>query len=284
VDVVICAMNEAPTIAGVVAACRNAPGTSRVIVVDDRSKDGTGRIAKRAGAHRVITGPGTGKGQALTAGMELVTTDRVVFVDADLTGLTAEHVELLCQPHDGVIIASRSSASGRVDLTIDPDQPLIVGHAYGRPGVYHAGDVLNSGQRSMPARLPRMIRLTGYYAEMQLHWVAAGLGLPVGVVSWSGVADAHHDRGERAWWDREENQQERDEWMTSWGQHELPRILGLDEFGAQLLNFAVATREQAVRDIPGLTAADIGAGIQLILAARAEALRRKAARPGGAAA
>src|SRR5205814_3037269 len=54
VSVIIPVLNEAPTIAAVVAFARRSPRVSEVVVVDDGSIDGTPELARAAGA-RVVT-------------------------------------------------------------------------------------------------------------------------------------------------------------------------------------------------------------------------------------
>jgi glycosyltransferase involved in cell wall biosynthesis len=82
--VVIAAYNEAPVIAGVVADVID--GGYRTVVVDDGSRDGTGAIARRAGAV-VVTHPiNLGQGAALQTGIEFALAQGagiVVTFDAD---------------------------------------------------------------------------------------------------------------------------------------------------------------------------------------------------------
>lgn len=65
VTIVIPALDEAPSIAGVLAAI---PPVGRVIVVDNGSTDDTARIARNNGAH-VVSEPRRGYGQACQAGI-----------------------------------------------------------------------------------------------------------------------------------------------------------------------------------------------------------------------
>jgi glycosyltransferase involved in cell wall biosynthesis len=71
-----------------------------VIVVDDGSTDGTSAVAEEAGA-RVVrrTGSGGSKAHAMEAGVEATgDAEAVLFVDADLLGLTVEHLDDICRP------------------------------------------------------------------------------------------------------------------------------------------------------------------------------------------
>ncbi|WP_310551600.1 glycosyltransferase family 2 protein [Paenibacillus glufosinatiresistens] len=84
VSVIIPAMNEAGTIAAVIAAARSvAPGTE-VIVVDNGSSDGTGKIAAAAGA-RVLNFPEPlGHDVGRRAGAREASGDILLFLDADM--------------------------------------------------------------------------------------------------------------------------------------------------------------------------------------------------------
>lgn len=95
---IIPALNEQKTIAHVVDTVRRAGVAQEVIVVSDGSTDATASYARRAGA-RVIELPHTiGKGGAMAAGVNATDADILMFFDADLQGLRAEHVRMLLAP------------------------------------------------------------------------------------------------------------------------------------------------------------------------------------------
>jgi len=98
VAAVIPAYNEEKTVASVVRAVREAPSISEVIVVDDGSTDKTAQVARQAGARVVSLETNVGKGGAMKAGALATDADIIVYLDADLMGLTREHVELLAAP------------------------------------------------------------------------------------------------------------------------------------------------------------------------------------------
>lgn len=100
VDCVIPARDEAPTVAAVVEVARNCRYVRNVIVVDDGSTDGTAARAEAAGAVVVRLDDGGGsKAHAMEAGVVATgDADAVLFVDADLLGITPSHLDDICRP------------------------------------------------------------------------------------------------------------------------------------------------------------------------------------------
>jgi hypothetical protein len=94
---VIPAFNEEDTIASTVAAVQGVPQISRILVVDDGSRDQTAERAEKAGAEVLILPSNLGKGGAMNRSVELVDRDVVVFLDADL-GETASQASLIIDP------------------------------------------------------------------------------------------------------------------------------------------------------------------------------------------
>ena len=88
VSVVIPCLDEAETIAECVTSARTVLDESgldgEVIVVDNGSTDGSGRLARAAGA-TVVDEPRRGYGSAYLAGLAAAQGDYVVMLDADLT-------------------------------------------------------------------------------------------------------------------------------------------------------------------------------------------------------
>jgi len=134
--VLIPAYNEARTVGNVVATALRAGYP--VVVADDGSKDGTDEAAARAGAEVVRLPKNRGKGAAYAAGLERVRTPYVILLDADLVGLTPDHLRTLLAP----------VANGQADMAV---------------GVFRGGRLLTdlgnrltpqlSGQRALPTHL-----------------------------------------------------------------------------------------------------------------------------------
>jgi glycosyltransferase involved in cell wall biosynthesis len=79
-----------------------------VIVVDDGSTDDTATHAEAAGASVVRrTGSDGSKAHAMADGVDASDADAILFVDADLLGLTAAHLDAICEP----VVARRAAMS-----------------------------------------------------------------------------------------------------------------------------------------------------------------------------
>ena len=108
VEVVIPALNEAGNIAQLVQEAA-AQAVARVIVVDNGSSDGTGRLAAEAGAH-VVVEPRQGYGYACAAGAGAASGEILVFLDGDFSSLPVEMPSLLAPIQRGeaaLVLGSR---------------------------------------------------------------------------------------------------------------------------------------------------------------------------------
>lgn len=99
ISCIIPAYNERVRIGRVLEVVTTHPHIAEVIVVDDRSTDGTGEVVKRFPSVKLITQEkNQGKSKAIHDGIQASTGDVLLFLDADLIGLTVEAVTDLIDP------------------------------------------------------------------------------------------------------------------------------------------------------------------------------------------
>jgi glycosyltransferase involved in cell wall biosynthesis len=109
IDVVIPARNEEGTVLPILYAFRAHPQIRQIVLVVDADTQDNTYDKVRQYIHdaeknniRVLVGPaGGGKGQNVQAGLLYVRTRRVIFCDADIIGLTNQHIDRLAKsyPH-----------------------------------------------------------------------------------------------------------------------------------------------------------------------------------------
>lgn len=95
---IIPAYNEEKNIGEVLGILKRVDLIKRIIVVSDGSTDNTVNVAKSYGVEIIELMENRGKGGALKAGLDNVKADVVLFLDADLLGLTEKHVHNLVEP------------------------------------------------------------------------------------------------------------------------------------------------------------------------------------------
>lgn len=107
VTAVIPAFNEENTIAEIITVLKVTPMVNEVLVVSDGSTDRTAQVARNAGARVIELKHNIGKGGAMKHGVESTDADIILFLDADLIGLTPIHVvNLLLPVIDGQVEAT----------------------------------------------------------------------------------------------------------------------------------------------------------------------------------
>ncbi len=95
---IIPAYNEEKNIGHVLSVLKDVDLIKKVIVVSDGSTDDTVNVAKSYGVEIIELAENRGKGGALKAGLDNFQADVVLFLDADLLGLTEKHVLNLVEP------------------------------------------------------------------------------------------------------------------------------------------------------------------------------------------
>jgi len=99
ISCIICAFNEAPRIAAVLAVASEHPLLGEVIVVDDGSTDNTAEIVRRFSSVKLIShAVNRGKSSAMATGIAAAQNGILMLLDADLNGLAAEHITALATP------------------------------------------------------------------------------------------------------------------------------------------------------------------------------------------
>jgi len=98
VSAIIAAYNEQDTIANVIRAVEGHPLVDEIIVVDDGSKDATSERARETSARVITLEQNQGKAGAMSAGVRAARNDTILFLDADILGLTHEIITLTVTP------------------------------------------------------------------------------------------------------------------------------------------------------------------------------------------
>ena len=174
ISAIIPAYNEEPTITGVVEALRASPHVREVIVVCDGSTDRTAERARMAGATVFDLPNNAGKGAAMLHGLTHTDASVVAFFDADLIGLTPDHVERLVFP---VLSGSRV-----MNVGIRDRGPIISRLASRLP--------LIGGERVMLRQVIERVPteyLQGYMIESALNYYCRSRALPYGGVFLPGL-------------------------------------------------------------------------------------------------
>jgi glycosyltransferase involved in cell wall biosynthesis len=95
ISAVVPAYNEASRIGAVLRPLIACPRVNEIIVVDDGSDDGTTEVSRQYDVRVVSLPENRGKAAALDSGVTEASYDTLLFLDADLVGLTTEHIEHL---------------------------------------------------------------------------------------------------------------------------------------------------------------------------------------------
>ncbi len=99
VAAIIPAYNEEKTVGAVIGTLQQSPDVKRIIVVSDGSEDDTVKAAmKYKGVEVIDLLDNRGKGGAIKAGLDRCSSEVILILDADLIGLSRDHVRALLEP------------------------------------------------------------------------------------------------------------------------------------------------------------------------------------------
>lgn len=115
VSAIVPAYNEASRIGAVLKPLVSSSSVDEVIVVDDGSDDGTAEMAHKYPVQVVRLAENCGKAKALDEGVARARNDVLLFLDADLVGLTEAHVDKFVRSYEesGVDMAVGVFTNGR---------------------------------------------------------------------------------------------------------------------------------------------------------------------------
>jgi polyisoprenyl-phosphate glycosyltransferase len=171
VTAIIPAYNEEKTIENVLSVLKESRLTDRIIVVSDGSEDQTVNVVMKHEDIEIIELlENRGKGGAVKAGLDRCESDIILILDADLIGLTEQHIEALLEP----------VVKGKAEMSV---------------GIFEKGRVATdiaqkvapflSGQRALKRELLENISdldLTRFGIEVALHQQSEEFGIATALV------------------------------------------------------------------------------------------------------
>lgn len=125
-SIIISSFNEEKTIAEVLTACCNLNPDCEIIVVDDGSTDNTETILNGLSDDYLFRyeklKQNMGKSWAMAHGVEIATTDIILFFDADVSNIKKEHFDALLKPllQDEADIVLGQPSETLIDYRINP--------------------------------------------------------------------------------------------------------------------------------------------------------------------
>jgi len=173
---VTCAFNEEARITKVLDVLVEHPALDEIIVVDDGSADATAQIAAAYPKVRLISyKPNRGKSHALSVGIRNAKNEYLVFIDADLAGLTSQNVTALVEP----------VLTGKADVSISMRANSLSIYRF-------LGIDFVSGERVVPRALftdvlTEIERLPHWGCEVFMNNLFIRKNLRVAVVRWPNV-------------------------------------------------------------------------------------------------
>lgn len=186
ISCIVCAYNEADRIRHILDAVYRHPMLYEIIVVNDGSTDDTEAMLANYPEIRVLSySPNRGKTYAMEQGVAAAGGDYLMFLDADLAGVTPADVSALARP----------VANGWTDVSISlRANSLLIYQAVGLDFV--------SGERVIPAwlvadALTAMQKLPRWGGEAFINERICRENLSIAVVKWPAVYNIrkHHKVG-----------------------------------------------------------------------------------------
>lgn len=172
VSAIVPVFNEEATVASVVERLLHCDCVDEVVCVNDGSTDRSLEILHRFGDRiRVVdVQPNRGKGHALAEGIRRASGDIVVFLDADLTNLSAEHVAALLAPITaGQARAVLGSPGGDLFYSLasafTPRIAPSVGSVFSGQRAYLRQDLLPHATRMEVTRFGVEVYLNGLFSK-----------------------------------------------------------------------------------------------------------------------
>lgn len=118
ITVTVPAYNEAERIGAVLSVLKRVHLIDEIVVVNDGSSDATSATARKYNVKVIDRKKNGGKGAAMqTAIAEVADADIILFIDADLIGITPQHIESLIYPlleDPGLMMTVGKFAGGRI--------------------------------------------------------------------------------------------------------------------------------------------------------------------------
>lgn len=132
VSIIICAYNEEKTLEAVVRQCHEHNPESEIIVVNDGSDDRTHKIMEQLRNELPVKYihliENKGKSYAMVKGVENASNDIILFFDADITGIKAQHFDQLLSPvlndHPEADMVLGTPSNTFIDYRINPFKSL----------------------------------------------------------------------------------------------------------------------------------------------------------------
>ena len=173
---IIPAYNEGDRIRHVLHTVSEVPAITQIIAVDDGSTDTTADVIRHfSNVEAVILEQNKGKSNAISEGIQRARGEYLLFVDADLVGLTARDLQDLIDPVLG--------GEAEVSISLRSNTPP--------PWKWIGLDYI-SGERVVPRELlasvvDKIARLRSYGLEVWMNKRIIAAGYRIKVVWWPGV-------------------------------------------------------------------------------------------------